>query len=77
VYGRAALAHSRGIAERDRISSLTVQATTLIVTVAAAVIEPRYLLLVVPIVVASRFYYRQRFGVSYPGITRADGADGR
>jgi 4-hydroxybenzoate polyprenyltransferase len=76
VYIRSALAHSRGIPERDRISSLTVQATTLIVTVAAAVIEPRYLLLAVPIVVASRFYYRQRFGVGYPGITRAAGVDG-
>jgi 1,4-dihydroxy-2-naphthoate octaprenyltransferase len=52
---------------RSRVSSNTVQFATLVITVAAAVVEPRYLVLIVPIVVAARHYHRARFGVTYPG----------
>lgn len=51
----------------ERPSSLQVQTATLAVTIAAAVALPRYLYVVVPLIVLSRFYYRYRFGISYPG----------
>ncbi len=54
-------------ADIARVSSNTVQFATLAVTVAAAIVEPMYLALVVPLVIAARYYYRARFGVSYPG----------
>lgn len=48
-------------------SSNAVQAATAVVTIVAAVAWPTYLALLVPIIVAARFYYRARFGLSYPG----------
>jgi 4-hydroxybenzoate polyprenyltransferase len=65
VFGAAS--HLRDSPGRNRASSYIVQGATLVVTVAAVVVEPRYLALVLPIVVASRYYYRERFGLSYPG----------
>ncbi|MGD8869121.1 MAG: UbiA family prenyltransferase [Gemmatimonadales bacterium] len=67
LFGAGAVAFLRRLGGRERLSSYTVQTATLLVTVAAAAVEPRYLVLVVPIVLASRVYYRERFGVSYPG----------
>jgi 4-hydroxybenzoate polyprenyltransferase len=57
----------RDRAMRARVSSNTVQFATAVVTLPATAAEPRYLALVVILVVAARFYYRARFGVDYPG----------
>lgn len=68
ALGAAALGRTPvDAARRAKVSSGTVQFATLVVTVAAAAIEPRYLALILPIVVAARYYYRARFGVTYPG----------
>jgi 4-hydroxybenzoate polyprenyltransferase len=48
-------------------SSNAVQAATVMVTIPAAISWPAYFALLVPIVVAARFYYRARFGINYPG----------
>jgi 4-hydroxybenzoate polyprenyltransferase len=48
-------------------SSNAVQVVTVVVTITAAVAWPVYLALLVPIVVSARYYYRARFGLSYPG----------
>ncbi len=48
-------------------SSNTVQFATALVSVPALVLEPRYLLVLVPLVLLSRIYYRARFGLRYPG----------
>jgi hypothetical protein len=56
--------------EKKKFASNVVQAATVLVTVPAAVAWPAYLLTVVPLVVVSRFYYRSRFNVAYPGPAR-------
>lgn len=67
AFVTAARAWYRGGQRRMALSSATVQYATLVVAVAAAFVEIRYLVLVVPIVIAARYYYRARFGVVYPG----------
>lgn len=52
---------------KKRLSSNVVQWVTLLVTFPAAFLWPMYLILLVPLVVLSRFYYRARFGLDYPG----------
>jgi 4-hydroxybenzoate polyprenyltransferase len=52
---------------RARASSLAVQWVTVIVALTAVLRDPIMLLLVLPIVVAARAYYRARFGLAYPG----------
>jgi 1,4-dihydroxy-2-naphthoate octaprenyltransferase len=51
-------------------SSVVVQANTLIVSVAAVVFWPAYLVVIVPLIALSRFYHQRRFGIIYPGRTR-------
>ena len=51
-------------------SSFVIQSNTLVVTVAAAFAWPLYLVVVVPLIVLSRFYHRRRFGFTYPGPAR-------
>lgn len=51
-------------------SSFSVQANTLIVTLAAAFHWPQYLIVVAPLIALSRFYHRRRFGIVYPGPAR-------
>jgi 4-hydroxybenzoate polyprenyltransferase len=53
------------------VSSNTVQAATVLVTVPAAIAWPAYLVLLVPIVATARPYYRIRFGLNYPGPASA------
>lgn len=53
--------------ERGRVSSATVQAVTTLVVLNAAWRDPWLLALVLPVVVAARYYYRARFGLRYPG----------
>jgi hypothetical protein len=53
--------------QAHRTSAFVVQFTTLLVTVAACVVWPFYLCVVLPLVSLSRLYYRARFDVSYPG----------
>jgi 4-hydroxybenzoate polyprenyltransferase len=52
---------------RARASSLAVQLVTALVAVTAVLRDPMLLLLLLPILVAARTYYRARFGLSYPG----------
>jgi hypothetical protein len=52
----------------DRAASLAVQVATVLITLPALVLMPTYGLLLVPLLVAARIYYRSRFGVSYPGV---------
>ncbi|HEU4365912.1 MAG TPA: UbiA family prenyltransferase [Candidatus Krumholzibacteria bacterium] len=52
---------------RARASSLAVQAVTALVAVTAVLRDPLMLLLLLPLLVAARAYYRARFGLSYPG----------
>lgn len=54
----------------NKLASNVVQAATALVTAAAAVAWPAYLLLILPLVLAARVYNRARFGVSYPGPAR-------
>ena len=51
----------------DTASSNAVQWATVLVTIPAVIAWPVYLLLLLPLVVAARLYYRARFGVTYPG----------
>jgi len=51
----------------DRASALYIQANTLAVTIAAAYFFPLYAVVIVPLLLLSRFYYRRRFGITYPG----------
>lgn len=51
-------------------SSHAVQAATLVVTAPAVIAWPGYLFLLIPIVAAARLYYRARFGIKYPGVSR-------
>jgi 4-hydroxybenzoate polyprenyltransferase len=51
-------------------SAFLVQTSTLVVTVAAAIMYPVYLALVAPLLLLSRFYYKKRFGITYPGLQR-------
>lgn len=55
-------------------SAFVVQASTLIVTIAAIATAPRFLAVLAPLVIAARFYYRARFGVTYPGPPVGRGA---
>jgi 4-hydroxybenzoate polyprenyltransferase len=57
----------RSSAASTKTGSNVVQAATVLVTVPAAILWPVYLLLVVPLVIVSRYYYRMRFGLDYPG----------
>ncbi|MCZ6767519.1 MAG: UbiA family prenyltransferase [bacterium] len=50
-----------------RTSSALVQSSILIVTVAAVVAWPVYLSIVLPLVLLARYYYKRRFGITYPG----------
>jgi 4-hydroxybenzoate polyprenyltransferase len=52
---------------KDPVSSNAVQWATVLITIPAVVAWPAYLLLMIPLVVAARLYYRARFGVNYPG----------
>lgn len=54
-------------ATRTRASSAAVQIATAVVAIGAAIRDPFLLVLFVPVLVAARFYYRARFGTSYPG----------
>jgi 4-hydroxybenzoate polyprenyltransferase len=67
VLGALRLRRSDRTAE---VSSNIVQAATVIVTIPAAIAWPAYLLLIVPLAVISRLYYRARFNVDYPGPAR-------
>lgn len=67
VFGALRLRRSDRAAE---VGSNIVQAATVLVTIPAAVSWPVYLLLIVPLVVISRFYYRTRFSLDYPGPAR-------
>jgi chlorophyll synthase len=51
-------------------SSRVVQLVTVVVTVPAAAAWPVYLVLLVPVILAARFYYTARFGITYPGPGR-------
>jgi 4-hydroxybenzoate polyprenyltransferase len=51
-------------------SSFVIQTNTLVVTAAAAFAWPPYLVVVVPLILLSRFYHRRRFGFTYPGPAR-------
>lgn len=55
--------------DRKRVS-LAVQATTMLVILAASSQWPLYLAAIIPLVVLSRYYYRRRFGLIYPGVTK-------
>ncbi len=48
-------------------SSNAVQWATVLIAIPAVIAWPVYLLLLLPLVVAARLYYRARFGVNYPG----------
>jgi 4-hydroxybenzoate polyprenyltransferase len=50
-----------------RASSNAVQVATVLITVPALIVRPEYALLLVPILLAARLYYRARFGIRYPG----------
>ncbi len=69
----AAMRHMRtfGLSERTaaraRASSAAVQVATSLVALAAIWRDPIFILLLVPMVMAARVYYRARFGLSYPG----------
>ncbi len=52
---------------RTRASGTAVQVVTGIVAVAAVLRDPIFILLLIPLVLAARLYYRARFGVPYPG----------
>jgi len=67
VFASAAVRIARRPAAATAISSNAVQGAVAVVCVPAAIAWPWYLLLVVPVVVLSRFYYRARFGINYPG----------
>ncbi|MCI0453005.1 MAG: UbiA family prenyltransferase [Candidatus Latescibacteria bacterium] len=54
-------------AVRNRASARVVQGITVVIALWACVRDPALLLLVVPLVVAARFYYRARFSIRYPG----------
>lgn len=58
-------ASSRGA--RSRASAMVVQSVTALVAVTAVLRDPLLLLLLLPVLVAARAYYRARFGLSYPG----------
>lgn len=62
-----ALAVTERARQRARTSSGTVQIVTGIVAVAAVWRDPIFILLLIPLVLAARVYYRARFGVRYPG----------
>ncbi|MFH1755902.1 MAG: UbiA family prenyltransferase [Candidatus Latescibacterota bacterium] len=51
-------------------SSLQVQGTTLIVTLGAVILWPAYLVLLLPLILLSRYYHRRRFGLIYPGFVK-------
>jgi 1,4-dihydroxy-2-naphthoate octaprenyltransferase len=51
-----------------RAASVAVQVATVLITLPALFLVPVYGLLLVPLLVAARLYYRRRFGVSYPGV---------
>ena len=55
----------------DGASKLAVQGNTLVVTLAAVVVFPWYAAVIVPLIVASRFYYKRRFGLDYPGPAKS------
>jgi 4-hydroxybenzoate polyprenyltransferase len=53
--------------ELHRVSSNAVQLATFTATGAAVMFAPLYLVVLVPLVILSRVYYRARFGLHYPG----------
>jgi 4-hydroxybenzoate polyprenyltransferase len=55
------------MAEVERTSSGAVQLATALVALAAVVVEYRFAFVLVPLVLLSRYYYRARFGLNYPG----------
>jgi 4-hydroxybenzoate polyprenyltransferase len=48
-------------------SALLIQATTLVVTLGAVLFWPLYAVILTPLVILARVYYRRRFGIIYPG----------
>ncbi len=54
-------------ASRARASARLVQTITALFAVWACIRDPALLMVVVPLVVAARFYYRARFSIRYPG----------
>lgn len=56
-----------GRAARSRAASLAVQLVTALVAVTAVLRDPLLLLILLPLIVAARAYYRLRFGLTYPG----------
>jgi chlorophyll synthase len=71
AYAALRRIRTEGLSERTalraRASSAAVQVATALVALAAILRDPILILLVIPMVVAARAYYRARFGVSYPG----------
>jgi len=51
----------------ERTSSGAVQLATALVALAAVVADYRFAIVLIPLVLVSRVYYRARFGLSYPG----------
>ncbi len=58
---------SRRTVLRARTSSRTVQGITLLIALWASLRDPMLLALIVPLIVAARYYYRARFYLRYPG----------
>jgi 4-hydroxybenzoate polyprenyltransferase len=54
-------------AARSRASALVVQGVSAGIALWAGARDPMLLVLLVPLVVAARFYYRARFSIRYPG----------
>ena len=58
---------SRRTTSRARASSRTVQAITALIALWLCMRDPMLLVVIVPLAIAARFYYRARFYVRYPG----------
>ncbi len=65
VFVLAAVRIIRGNA--IRASSNAVQVATALITIPALILRQEYAVLLVPILLAARLYYRARFGITYPG----------
>jgi len=58
---------SRRTASRTRASARTVQAITALIALWVSMRDPMLLVMIVPLAIAARYYYRARFYVRYPG----------
>jgi len=63
----AVTAEAPAPADVERTSSGAVQLATALVALAAVVVDYRFAIVLVPLVLVARLYYRARFGLSYPG----------